>query len=71
MQKEIKNYKGQRARSINKQHMSKYVIYLQTVNIEPLFNSNKTAIFPGNNKPDFIQSPRPIYIQTAFNVIEF
>jgi len=51
--------------------MSKYVIYLQTVNIEPLFNSNKTAIFPGNNKPDFIQSPRPIYIQTAFNVIEF
>jgi hypothetical protein len=51
--------------------MSKYVIYLQTVNIVPLVNSNKTAIFPENNKLDFIHFPRPIYIQTAFNIMEF
>jgi len=51
--------------------MFQYIIYLQTVNIVPLVNSNKTALFRENSKPDFIQSPRKIFIQTAFNVLEF
>jgi hypothetical protein len=44
--------------SINKQHMSQYIIYLQTVNIVALVNCKRTAFFPENSKPDYIQSPR-------------
>jgi len=43
--------------------MSKYIIYFQNVNIVVLVNSNKAKFFPNNSKPDFIQSPRQIYIQ--------
>ena len=71
MQKEIKIYKGQRARSINKQHMSKYVVYLQNVNIVALVNSNKTTFFPNNSKQYFILFPRQIHIQTSSNVKKF
>jgi len=34
--------------------MSQYVIYLQTVNIVDLVNSNITAFSPENSKQDFI-----------------
>jgi len=51
--------------------MSKYVVYLQTVNIVALVNSNKITFFSNNSKTDFIQSLTPIYIQTAFNIMEF
>ena len=46
-------------------------IYLQNVNIVALVNSKKNTFFPNDSKPGFIQFPIQIYIQIAFNVMEF
>ena len=51
--------------------MSKYVVYLQNVNIVALVNSNKTTFFPNNSKQYFILFPRQIHIQTSSNVKKF